>query len=108
MDYIDLGKSLPGIAQPVEKDKKKKHYPMLYISGVKGLDFPDGEFKFMAKARLLSKTKNLKTGEYSCDIEMLGIDPECCSEDKDEQGLDFALSKIEKKKMGMEDENEGE
>lgn len=106
MDYIDLGKSLETGPVAPTKTKNKKSYPTLYINGVKGLDFPDGEFELMAKARLISKTKNMKTGEYSCDIEILGINPECCSEDEDEQGLDSALSKIEKKKMGMEEEDE--
>ncbi len=96
MKTIDLGRKSPSGAMPVKEEKNKVYYPNVYISNVKGLKLPDGDFEFTGKARVTSKTENMKDETCSYDLELMSITPNGESEDND---LEETMKRKAKKKM---------
>lgn len=79
---IDLGKKPEAPCKVSESAKPckepKVYYPSLYINGTESLNLPDGEFTFTARGRKVSETERIDKvsdkEEYSCEIEVMGID----------------------------------
>ncbi len=109
---IDLGREYdcctPCCDAKSDSSMKKKSYPTLYISGVKGLDLSTGEITFTAKGKVVSVSeretdRDGKTSEeYSCEIEVHSM-----STDAEKGGLDSAMDKIASKKY-VEDTDDDE
>lgn len=97
----DSGPCCVSEKQP-KKGEKKKSYPTLYISGVKGLDLSTGEISGCFKGKVVSvsersSTRDGKTTEdYSCEIEFHGLSVD--DSEAKEGGLEEAIEKISKKK----------
>lgn len=104
MKTIDLGRKSPSMPMPVKEEKNKIYYPNVYISSVKGLELPDdGEFEFTGRARVTSKTENMKDETCSYDLELMSITPTGPGEDDD---LEETMKRKAKKKMDEEEVDE--
>ena len=104
-DYIHLGKKLDAPKEAAVKLSNKTYYPTAYIAGVEGMDVEDGDEVIM-KGKVKSCTTSSRNGkkDYSCDIDVTHlkvVNPKSSSD-----GLDSALSKIEKKKQDASEETD--
>ena len=107
---IDLGVSYENPPSPVKTSgsKKRKSYPTLYISGVKGLEPEIGDVygNFRGKVISVSSRNSESDGStVSCEIEIheISLNDE---EREDGNGLEKALDAIASEKIedGEEDE----
>lgn len=103
MKTIDLGRKSPSGPIEPKAEKNKVWYPNVYISNVKGLKLPDGEFEFTGRARVTSKTENMKDETCSYDLELMSITPIGPGEDDD---LEETMKRKAKKKMDEEEVDE--
>jgi len=103
MKTIDLGRKSPSGPVAVNEEKNKVYYPNVYISNVKGLKLPEGDFEFTGRARVTSKTENMKDETCSYDLELMSITPNGESEDND---LEETMNRKAKKKMDEEESDE--
>lgn len=96
MKTIDLGRKSTSGPMEAKVEKNRVYYPNVYISNVKGLKLPEGDFEFTGKARVTSKTENMKDETCSYDLELMSITPSGESEDND---LEETMNRKAKKKM---------
>lgn len=104
MKMTDLGKSYSDKGSIVDS-KDKLSYPSLYISGIKGLVPPSGEFTFTAKGRTVSvNTKDPANPSFEIEVTSISL-PEGKKPKKVDGGdsLDAALNDIASTK-GADDE----
>lgn len=101
---IDLGKSYDSMestgSSPVKKTPKVS-YPTLYVSGIDSIDnLPDGEFKFSAVGKVVSKSESTRDGKTSCscEIEVQSITPDQ-SDKSSAQGLADSLDQKDAEDM---------
>ncbi len=77
---IDLGREYDSsciTSEPASgKDKPKKSYPSLYISGVDDIpELPDGDFYITAKVRVCRFTVDKKNDDNSLELEVMSMKP---------------------------------
>jgi len=104
--YIHLGKKIEPMSESPIKSPSKEYFPSCHISGVEGMEVEDGD-EVVLRGRVTSCTESSRNGkkDYSCEVEVTGLKVTAPKDSGD--GLDSALSKIEKKKAdGAEEVDE--
>lgn len=103
--FVDLGVNREKTEPSPQNDvsNSKVYYPSVYISGNVGCDLEAGD-EVLISGVVTGCTKTTRDGKttYSCDVECRGIKVSGLSSKKD--GLDFALSEIEKERHDVEED----
>jgi hypothetical protein len=68
------------------KDEGKEYYPTLYIRSKNKIDLPSGEFQFKAVGKKVAYSE--RDGEYTCEIEVKGIEPQKGKAEKKKEEID--------------------
>ena len=103
--FINLGRNREKteLSRLNDGSDSKVYYPSVYISGNGNLDLEDGD-DVLIRGIVIGCTKTTRDGKttYSCDVECRGIKNSESSSKR--EGLDLALSEIEKERHDVEDD----